>query len=195
MARTDEELIEALIQEDAEALRELLPRLRPCCLRVLRDRYGHLDSAQAEILADAESLLFDWSLGPRARERLPRGESLGALAYRLVAQVARRMSRQRRQQLRLERELAADLDPPSVPPPAPTFGTGAVEAAIAELPENHRQVIVGQARYQLGVGPPLAEVLSTTVESARVRLHKARGVLVGLLGDKGLVDPREKNHV
>jgi DNA-directed RNA polymerase specialized sigma24 family protein len=194
MAGSNNELMEGVIRGDAWALRELLPRLRPHSLQALWDHYGYLGGVQAEILDDAESLLFEWSLGPKARTRLPVGESLGALAYRLVAQVARRRTRQRQRQARLESELVASLDFPSHPSPAASFGTGAIEKVIEGLSEAHRSVIVAQVRFQLGEGPPLAEALNTTVGVARVRLCRARAALVPLLIDKGLMDAQEKSH-
>jgi DNA-directed RNA polymerase specialized sigma24 family protein len=194
MAKTDDQLIEAVIRRDGRALRELLRRLRPHCRGTLWDRYKTLGSVQADILDEAESLLFEWTLEPRARERFRPGESLGALAFRLVAEVVRQRIRPEQRQAKIAAYLAAESEGDSAPPPEASFGTEAIEEALVALPEAHRRVIVAEVRFQRGEGPPLAEALGVTMGAARVRLHRARTLLFKALVDKGLIDPQEKIH-
>jgi DNA-directed RNA polymerase specialized sigma24 family protein len=191
---SNDQLLRGTMRGDGRALRELLRRLRPHTQATLWDRFGNLGGAQAEILDDAESLLFEWSIDPRASELLRARESLGALAFRLVLEVVRRKARAQRRQDRIAAELSQSLDTPSVEPPQPTFGTGAIEETLMALPAVHREVLIAETNFQCGEGPPPAQVLHTSDGAARVRLCRARTVFYRALVDKGLIDPQEKVH-
>jgi DNA-directed RNA polymerase specialized sigma24 family protein len=186
MEQNNDQLIEAVRRGDSNSLRELLHRLQPHFVQKIFDRFAHLAEQHSEILDEAESLLFEWSLGPRSRELLPGGESLGTLAFRLVSQVARQRSRQEKRDLRLIGGIQAEGDGGSVEPLAPGFGVEPIVALILALPETHRDVLLAEASCQLGEGPPLAEVLSLRPGAARMRLQRARVVLLDALKRRGL---------
>jgi len=186
METTDDELLEGVLRDDARALRALLARLRPQCLRVLWDRFARLGDSEAEILDEAESLLFEWSRGPGARERLLRGEPLGKLAFRLVWQVARDKLRGRQRHERLSDEVVAAGDSPAVDPPAAGFGVEPILALILALPDTHREVLLAEARCQLGGGPPIAAALAVRPSAARMRLQRARVAFLEALHERGL---------
>jgi DNA-directed RNA polymerase specialized sigma24 family protein len=186
MASETDKLIDGVLRGDSRALRELLLRLRPHCLQVLWDRFARLGDAETEILDDAESLLFEWSLGADARERLVRGESLKKLAFRLVWQVARDKERGEQRHQRLGNALAGAGDAAGVDPPAPGFGMGVVFTVVLALAETHREVLIAEARCQFGKGPPLEEALGLKPSAARMRLQRARAALVRALRDRGM---------
>ncbi len=191
MTTETDKLMEGVLRGDSRALRDLLVRLRTHCTQILWDRFARLGDTEAEILDDTESLLFEWSVGPRARERLPKGETLGALAFRLVSQVTRQKQRQDQRQERLVTDVPSDGDA-HADPPAAGFGTDGIVAVIEALPEFYRNVLVGEVRFQQGLGPPLDELLSVSRGAARVRLTRARAVLLRALRERGLselIDP------
>jgi DNA-directed RNA polymerase specialized sigma24 family protein len=186
MATEMDRLLERVLRDDVHALRELLVLLRPHCMQVLWDRFAQLGDAEADILDEAESLLFEWSQGPKARDRLERGDTLGKLAFRLVWQVSRDRLRQAQRQERLIEEVLAEGGVASCDPPAPGLGTAALLAVIAALPETCRDVLEAEVAFQHGNGPPLAEALSVSPGAARVRLTRARAVLNRALREKKL---------
>ncbi len=186
MAIRTEKLIEGVLRGDSRALREFLLRLRPQCMRVLWERFARLGDAEAELLDEAESLLFEWSVGPDARERLLRGEPLSKLAFRLVWQVARDRLRADQRQERLIAGASAEAEGSSEPPPVASYGLAALQAVILALPATHRDTLVAEARFQQGKGPPPAEALAIEPVAARVRLHRARAVLLRALSERGL---------
>jgi DNA-directed RNA polymerase specialized sigma24 family protein len=181
-----EQLLERVIEGNARALRELLVRIRPHSLQVIWDRFARLGHEAEDILDEAESLLFEWSLGRDARERLLRGESLGKLAFRLVWEVVRRRRRDKQRQVDLAGEVVTHVASHSVDPPASGFGIEAIVAVILTLPETHREVLLAEARCQLGEGPPLAEALGVLPGTARSRLKRARAFLLPALAERGL---------
>jgi DNA-directed RNA polymerase specialized sigma24 family protein len=195
MSKTDDQLIADTIRGDSEALRELLQRLRPRCKGTLWDRFHALGHLQADILDEAESLLFEWALAPDAGAQVRSGESLGALAFRLVHEVVRRRAREERRQAQLVSLFSAELDEPAVPPPEAAYGTAAIEEVIDSLSEEQREVISAEVRFQRREGPPVFEALGITVITARTRLCRARAALYRALVDKGLIEPQEKTHV
>jgi DNA-directed RNA polymerase specialized sigma24 family protein len=195
MSATDEQLIAGTIRGDAEALRELLQKLRPRCKGTLWDRFRTLGRLQADILDEAESLLFEWALAPDARERFRPNESLGALAFRLVHEVVQRRVREERRQARLASAFSAELEESVVPPPEAAYCTEAIEEVIDSLSEEQREVITAEVRFQRREGPPVFEALGITVITARTRLCRARAALYRALVDKGLVEPQENPHV
>jgi DNA-directed RNA polymerase specialized sigma24 family protein len=187
-SETDEldDLIERVLRGDSHALRSLLIRLQPYFVQKIFDRFAHLAAQHSDILDEAESLLFEWSVAPRARELLPKGETLGTLAFRLVSQVARQRSRQQIHDARLAVALRAEAGKASVEPPAAGFGSGAIVALILALPDTHREVLLAEAGSQLGEGPSLAEALGVKPGAARMRLQRARAVLLRALRESGL---------
>jgi hypothetical protein len=186
MPTDSDQLLEGLLRGDSSSLRELLVRLRPHCLQVLWERFARLGAAEAEILDEAESLLFEWSLGPGARERLLRDEPLSKLAFRLVWEVARQKLREGEHHERLTGEVRASGAEISVDPPAPGFGTEAIVAVLLALPATHGEVLAAEARHQQGLGPPIAEALTVEPVAARVRLTRARAALARALYERGL---------
>ena len=194
MPRTTEQLIEGTMARDSGALRELLAQLRPWCAKKLFDRFAHLGDQAAEILDDAESLLFDWSCSPRARELLPPGEPLSTLAFRLVSRVVQQRSRREQRQRNVVQELTALAEAPAAPEAPDRSRVEGIMDVLEALPEPHRTVMLAEVRHQLGEGPPLAELFETTFGAARLRRHKARAVMWRALLEAGLVDAEEIDH-
>jgi DNA-directed RNA polymerase specialized sigma24 family protein len=194
MPKTDDELIEGTIRRDPRALRELLLRLRPLCARKLLDRFGRLRDEQADLLDEAESLLFEWSCSPRARALLPAGEDLGTLAFRLISRVVDLRRRDRERQGRLAAEVTANADVLDTAVDPEVFGTTRLVAAMESLPDTHRKVLIAELCFQLGDGPPLAEALGANPASARVRLHNARAAMLTALEREGTFDSPENDH-
>ncbi len=187
MSTETDALLEGVLRGDSRALRAFLLQLRPHCVQKLFDRFGYLEAEQAEILDDAESLLFEWSLSVNARRHLPEGESLGKLAFRLLAEVVRRHRRAEKSHARLVRSLTASPVVSQVVP-APTFETEAIVALIASLPQVHREALTAEVCFQRDGQPRPAEAMGVSEGTARVRLVRARLALVRALKG-GPLDP------
>jgi DNA-directed RNA polymerase specialized sigma24 family protein len=169
-------LLDGVLRGDLPSWRSFLAELRPHCIQKLYDRFGYLADAQGEILDDAESLLFDWSIDEQARRRLPRGEALGTLAFRLVSEVVRQRSRREKRHAWLVRALSSTAEVSHEP--SSRFETDAIVAEIAALPAMHREVLEAEVAFQCEGGQRPAQVLGLREGAARMRLNRARAALL-----------------
>src|SRR5450432_156083 len=160
MPSTTDQLITGTIRGDRGALRELLAHLRPHCAHKLFAHFGYLRDEQADLLDEAESLLFEWAVSPQAWELLPADESLSKLAFRLLSRVVQERRRQQRRNARLVDEMTAAADVLGTTTESEAFGTEEVVAALESLPEKHREVLLAELQFQIGDGPALDAALS-----------------------------------
>ncbi len=123
-------------------------------------------TGRAEDAEDATQAAF-----VRAFRELPRFRGDSALktwVYRIAVNEALGLLRKRRETLELT-EFTADVADRS---PAVVEGV-AVRAALAQLSEEHRVVLVLQFWEGLS-GPEIAQVLGVSLPAVKMRLHRAR---------------------
>jgi hypothetical protein len=191
-----DELLDGVSERNAVCLRRLLALLRPLCLRQLRSRFGREPDDAADLLDEAESLLFEWSVleDDEPRRRLPRGEPLGRLAWRLVSEVLQRRSRQERRHRALAEEVAATADfARQAEPNEVGFGVERIARLILALPQAECEALTLEVRHQLGGGPSVATALSLGPRAAEGRLYRGRVKLLRALHEQKLIDDDAEN--
>ena len=146
--------------EDVESLfRAYWPRAYRAAYLVAHDAAAAEDIAQEAFLAAIRSL-----------DRFDRRRPFGPWLHRIVVNRAIDWSRARR--LRAEAELAADVPAPE----APDRESGALLHALAELPPDHRAVIV--LRHLLEYTPgEIAELLGLPRGTVNSRLRRGLDAL------------------
>jgi DNA-directed RNA polymerase specialized sigma24 family protein len=182
--------MERVLRGDSAAFEQLLLSLRPRIRFLLSDRYDWLKHAHRDLADEAETLLFEW--WRRRDEGLLRAdEAPGLLAMRLVSQVARTETRHREREKRLSDKIDADIEaeghePQMAEPDSPELGE--LMDDVERLPEQHREVIWAEVRFQQGDPTPPHEVLGLLPAAYRQRLHRARAALALR------IERREKEH-
>jgi hypothetical protein len=189
MIDTTDELLDGVIDRNSVCLRQLLRLLRPLCLREIRSKLGRTPPEAADILDEAESLLYEWSVEADPRQHLPRGEALGKLAYRLIHEVLRRRWRQENRHRAIAEGVATGADfPREVAASAAGFGIERIARLILALPKAECEALTIELDHQLGGGPSVAAALSLSPRGAEGRLYRARVKLLHDLHEHGLID-------
>ena len=153
--------------EDLESLfRAYWPRAFRAAYLVAHDAAAAEDIAQEAFLAAIRSL-----------DRFDRRRPFGPWLHRIVVNRAIDWARARR--LRAEAEIAVELPAPDAPEP----GGDTLVRALAELPPDHRAVIV--LRHLLEYTPgEIAELLDLPRGTVNSRLRRGLDRLAGELGEK-----------
>ncbi len=164
-------------RRDGEALERLLTasldRAYAQAMRLL----GSSADAQDAVQNAQVSLL-------KPGQRWPDAVPFAAIFARLVYESAMDLARARQRRDRRHHRHAQD-QPMHTPEEQPDVPAEAVRAALADLPEPHRQVLA--LRYFAGLEmPDLAATLGITVNALGVRLHRARENLRVLLQQRGV---------
>ena len=194
MVDTTDELLDGVIERNSVCLRQLLVLLRPLCLRQLRSRLGREPPDAADILDETESLLFEWAVDNEPRRRLPRGEPLGRLAWRLMNEVLQRRSRHEKRHRALAQEVAATADfARQAEPNEVGFGVERIARLILALPKAECEALTVEVVHQLGGGPSVATALSLGPRAAEGRLYRARVKLLHALHEQKLIDDDPEN--
>jgi DNA-directed RNA polymerase specialized sigma24 family protein len=191
---SNEQVLDREEWNDPAALRELVQRMRPHCLRTLVERFTQMTPEKRDILDDADSLLFEWSVAPDRRTLLPRGAGLGSVAFRVVSQVVQKRLRAEGRHAAIVQELAREGETVTDGAAAIHFDTEAIAGIVLALPATHREVLVAKLRFERGEGPDLAEALGVDAVTARRRLCRARLVLATALKQNRLIEPQEVAH-
>jgi hypothetical protein len=193
MNDTTDELLDGVIERNGVCLRQLLALLRPLCLRQVRARLGQREPPEAaDILNETESLLFEWSVDVEPHRRLPRGEPLGKLAWRLVNEVLQRRARQAKRQRALVEAVVTTADfPREAKPDEIGFGVERIARLILALPRADSEALTLELQHQLAGGPTVATALSLVPRAAEGRLYRARVKLLRALHESGLIDEQD----
>jgi RNA polymerase sigma-70 factor (ECF subfamily) len=172
---SDEDLMARIAEGNEAAFRVLTRRYLPLTLGFARRVTGN--SADAEEIAQ-EALLRVWTHAPRWRPVA----TFRTWFYRVVLNLS--LNRRRRAPF-LSLEQAGDVADPAVDASAAMErdeADSALAAAIAQLPERQRAVILLTYREGLS-NAETAEVLGTSVSAVETLLVRAKRALRGTLGD------------
>jgi RNA polymerase sigma-70 factor (ECF subfamily) len=170
---SDQALLESVRSGDDAALRELLTRHAPAvfrfALKMCRNRPDAEDVAQETLLAAV-----------RGAKDVRGASSFTTWLYAVARSFCIKV---RRRQKRTEGAVAdapTDIRAPEDDATARELAA-ALEAAIAELAPKYREVIVLRDMEGLSAAE-VAEVLGTSVEAVKSRLHRARSEIRASLG-------------
>lgn len=184
MRRSDDQLLEAARAGDAASLNELVERHMPVVRRFA--------SKLCRDPEDAKDVLQDTLLGAtRGLGRFRGDASLGTWLYALARSFCIKRRRSSKfapsETLSLEQTReAADVRDAARAPDDASFArelTTALEAAIAELPPDYREVLVLRDVDGL-TAPQVASTVGVTVSAVKSRLHRARAQVRARLESK-----------
>jgi RNA polymerase sigma-70 factor (ECF subfamily) len=184
--RADEELVQEVRAGRSAAFEELVRRhgahLRRAVRGVLRDRSEVEDVVQQALLQAFTGLDGYAGTAP-----------FSTWLTRIAVNEALMRARRRRRLERVALRLVAEGDGPDRTPEQQAASREAVEqvqAALPRLPVHHREVIQLATLYDLSRAA-VAERLGVSEAAVKVRLHRAREALRGLLVEgEGLHAPR-----
>lgn len=177
---TDESLVEDVLRGNIDAFSLLMRRHNQKLYRIVRGITG--DDASAEDAIQQAYLSAFRSLGQL------RGQArFGAWLKRIAVREAFRIRRDSARRGELSRQAEAAKVVPFPSPPEQRLAARQwarlVEAAIDELPDGYREVLVMRKVEHLST-EQTAELLGVSQENVRVRLYRARKLLANRLYDR-----------
>ena len=171
-ADADAALLARYAAGDAAAARRLADRHLPRVLSFARRMLG--DAAEAEDVAQ-EAMLRLWRIAPRWRA----GEArISTWLYRVTANLC--TDRLRRRRPGAEMPDLADPAPGALAALMAADRAGALQAALARLPERQRQAVV--LRHLEGLGnAEIAEIMDSGIEAVESLIARGRRALAAAL--------------
>ena len=165
--RSDEQLMDAYVDGDLAAYRVLFDRYAPALFRLARRRLGSDDDARDVV---QQALLQ----AHRARNDYRRGSKLRPWLFTIALNLVREQHRKSLRRKERSLEHASGNAEPAVDPEISEKSrerTARVRAALAELPENQREVIelhwFDESPYE-----EIALIVGASVAAVRVRAHR-----------------------